>query len=1021
MSEELTPIEEQNAEESIGLSGLALHHPRAATVVFAGIVLMGVLAYLMTPRFESPQVIAPGFTVTTVYPGAEPEKVEELVTKRLEDVFQELDDVEWMEGYTGRSVSYLGCKCFDDTDMRPVLEKVHKKIAEASRLFPPEVRRPEIMEFSTADIPILIYALSGDFTTRQFRAFTERMESRLELVDAVSQIIVEGVEKDEVEVKLDPALLRQYRLDVLNVSKALGARNINVPGGAMKFQTGKYLVTATNTFRSLEDIRRTVVGFSGATPIMIKDIASVRIKPKTLNYKVRFNRSRAVTVQVIMKGGADIFRVTAGCDKVIAELKREFPPDLVIESVSRQRDSVEKVVNTFESNLFAGSLLVGAIILFHMGLRSSLVVLSAIPLSILLALMIMSFVGMKYHKISIFSLVLVLGMMVDNGIVMTENIFRRLEEEEGDETDIILRAANQVATPLLSSTLTTIAAFIPLWMMGGMTGKYIQALPQTVVIALFSSLTTAVFFTPLLAHWVVKTMGLPATEDEEEPEWLQSLHSYYRDKCHWMLNHKALVLGCSLIIFFLSIKVIPLLGLEFFPNADRGQFLIDLLMPAKYGIEASDEGARELEKILVDAEGIKHYLVYVGKGVPRFHYNIYRRELATYCSFLVTADKGYAVSDMIEKLRESTSRMPGCKITFQEVKEGPKQGMPISCRILGDDYGKVIGVSYKLEEQLKTIPGVVDIERDDFEEVPSLKVRIDEVKSRLLGIDGANLSKIIRAAVEGLEVTTFTRKGRELDVVVRLFEEKGANIERLKALEVPTAAGAFVPLEHIAELEIDAHVSIRYRRHARPSLRVRGRVDRVLPSTVLEKLKSMPKDFIPPGYVVEYGGENEGRDKSFRRLAKAMAASLAMVFLILVAQFKSFLQPLVVLFCLPLSIIGAVMGLAVTGYPFGFMAFLGFVALSGIVVNDAILLFDYINLLRQQGMEDREAIIKAAIVRHRAIYLTTITTMLGLLPLAITGGPLWAPLAWVIVFGIAMSTFLTLIVIPVGYALVEWI
>jgi len=1007
--------------QGTSLSALAMHHPRAALVVFAGIVLLGTLAYLTTPRFESPEVIAPGFTVTTVYPGAEPEKVEELVTKPLEEAFQELDDVEWIEGYTGRSVSYLGCKVFDDTDMRDVLEQVHKKVAERARTFPPQVMRPEILELSTVDVPILIYTLSGDFTTEQYRDFAERMANRLELVDAVSEVIVEGVEKDEVEVLLSPALVRQYGLDVLGVSTALATRNINVPGGALQMQTGKFLVTATNTYATVDEVAETVVGFSGASPIRLKDVAEVRRRPQALNYKIRFNRERAVVIQVLMKAGADVFRVTAGCDRVLARLRDEFPPGLTIDVVSEQRVSVAKVSETFESNLFMGSLLVGAIILFHMGLRSSIVVLSAIPLSILMALMVMSFVGMKYHKISIFSLVLVLGMMVDNGIVMTENIFRRVEEEHGDEDDLILSAADQVATPLLSSTLTTIAAFVPLWLMGGMTGKYIQALPQTVVIALFSSLITAVFFTPLLARWVVRTMGLPEAEDEE-PEWMREMHAYYRRSCHWMLDHKAIVLISSLLIFAASIKVIPMLGLEFFPNADRGQFLVDLVMPAKYGMEASDEGARKVERLLSETEGVKDFLVYVGKGVPRFHYNIYRRELATYSSFLVSVVPGTDVSELIDELRQRSEGIPGAKVTFQEVREGPTQGMPISCRILGDDYGKVIGIARKLEAQLKQIPGVVDVERDDFEEVPSLRVSIDEVKSRLPGVDGADVSKIIRAAVEGLKVTSLKESGgKELDVRVRLCPEHEATVERLKALEIPLAGGGSVPLEHIAELDIDAHVSIRYRRRARPSLRVRSHVDRVLPSWVFEQLKAMPKDFVPPGYIIEYGGENEGRDKSFRTLGKAMAAALGLIFLVLVAQFQSFLQPLVVLFCLPLSIIGAVIGLAVTGYPFGFMAFLGFVALSGIVVNDAILLFDYINQLRREGYEGREAIITAAIVRHRAIYLTTITTMLGLLPLAVTGGPLWAPLAWVIVFGIFMSTLLTLIVIPVGYALVEWI
>lgn len=1010
--------------DSVGLSRFALRHPRAATVVLVGIVLLGVMAYVSTPRFESPAVIAPGFTVTTVLPGAEPEKVEELITKHLEDAFNELDDVEFVEGYSGRSVSYLGCKCFDDTDMRDVLEKVHKKVAEASRLFPPEARRPRVTEFNTFDVPVLIYALAGPYGTRELRDFSERMKARIGLVEQVSEVLVEGVEDDEVSVLADPTALRQLGIPVMQVAAALGGRNMAVPGGALKVGTGNYLVVADNVFRTPRDVAATVVGFNGLTPVTVEDVARVRVGPQALDYRVRFDGSRAAVVSVRMKRGADIFQVTSAVEDIVAGLRREFPPELVVEPVSVQRDGVATVVDTFESNLFMGSLLVGAIILWHLGARSSVVVLSAIPLSLFFALMLMSFVGIEYHKISIFSLVLVLGMMVDNGIVMAENIFRRLEEEDGrSAADIILEAADQVSVPLVSSTLTTVAAFIPLWLMGGMTGRFIQALPQTVVLALGSSLATAIFFTPLLAHWVVAFAGRgreSAAFDGAVADRWAWVHDWYREKLHAMLDRKFIVLGASVALFALSVKLIPLLGLEFFPATDRGQFLVELLLPAKYDLAASDEAARRVEAILADTRGVKNFLVYVGRGVPRFHYNIYRRELASYASMLVSVERGTTTGEIIAGLRKAIERMPGVRVTFQEVKEGPSSGMPVALRVMGDDYDQVIAVAGRLEEQLRSIPGTVDVERDDFEQVPSLRVRLDEVKARLLGVDGAEVARTVRAAIEGLTVTTYRAPdGRELDVSLRLFEPGTMTVERMRELELPARAGASVPLQHVAEIELDSHVSIRYRRHSRPAIRVRSRVERVLPSTVIETLRQMPKDFVPRNYVIEYGGDNEGRDKSFRTLGKAMVAALLLIFLILVAQFGSFLQPLVVLFCLPLSIVGAVVGLFMTGYPFGFMAFLGFVALSGIVVNDAILLFDFINALRAGGMDGRDAVVEAGIVRHRAIYLTTITTIVGLLPLAVTGGPLWAPLAWVIVFGIAASTILTLLVIPVGYAFVE--
>ena len=1005
-------------------SSLSLSYPRAAAVLLVGIFFLGVFSYLITPRFESPQVLAPGFTVSTVYPGASPVKIEDVVTKPLEKAFSEIDGVEWIEGYSAHSVSYLGVKCFGTADMSEILEEAHKKVAEAKRSFPKEALKPHIMEFSTKDVPIIIYALSGDFTNRQFTDFSSRMQSRLSLISSVAEVIVEGVEDEEIEVMLSPESLERFKISVFQVAQALKASNIDIPGGSLDIDDSRFLVSAHNVFQRVTDVGECVIAYSGIAPLRLKDVATITQKPAKANYQIRYNRKRAVVLQVRMKGGGDVFKVTSACEKMVRKLKDEFPPDLEVSVVTNQRDSVAAVVETFEGNLFAGSLLVGGIILFHMGFRTSIVVLSAIPLSIFLAIAVMVMCGIEFHKISIFSLVLVLGMMVDAGIVMTENIFRQVKGESKTLSLAISGAASQVAVPLLSSTLTTIAAFVPLLFMGGITGKYIAALPLTVIIALLSSLATAVFFTPLLASIVINTLGVGSVDVRipfVSDDFLTELHGWYVEKLLGLLNWRITVLFVSALFFGAAIMMIPFLGIEFFPNTDRGQFILEAALPAKSDLKSASTVAAEIEEILSQKSGISSVLAYIGKGVPRFHYNIYRRDSASYAAFLITVSRPSRIREIIDALRRDTSQIPGCKVTFQEVKEGPKAGFPVSCRVLGNDYDQVRDIALKVEEFLQSIPGAVDVERDSFEETPGIHVILDKTKAALLNIDGSRVSRLVRLSTEGFEATTIKEDGgEELPVVLRLFEEGTTTCEDLAKVRIMVDSGrGFVPLEQVARLEIIGEPSVRYRRRRSPTIRVRCRVDGVSASEILEKVKTLSRDLVPPGYTIEFGGENEYRNRSFKRLAKALLFALVLIFMILVTQFKSIMQPIVVLTCLPLSITGAVAGLFVTGYPFGFMAFLGFVALSGIVVNDAILLFDHINSRRAEGWDGRDAIVDACVIRHRAIYLTTITTMAGLLPLALTGGNLWAPLAWVIIFGIAISTFLTLIVIPAGYALVE--
>lgn len=1027
-------------QKGFAIYRLAVDYPRAAVVLMIGLIVGGLVAYATTPRQEDPDILVNGFVVYLIYPGAAPGKIEANVVKPLVRRLTEVEGIKYTNSFCVRNSGMIFCRVDDELETRNVIEESQKVLNEVSRGFPREVLPPRLQEFSTMDIPILVLGISGNFGAAELDAFSSKIRDTLELVPGVRKVDVEGIRKRQVEVVLEQERLNQYRLDLLRVMQALQERNVSVPGGSLEVGNTQFNVETLNEYRSLEELKKTIVGFvGGKVPIRLEEIArSADYAYARADYLVRINRYDGASITVFRKMGADIFQVTRAVEERLEGLRSLLPPSLRIDRVVVQQDSVSKVIETFETNLGMGSLLVAAIILFHMGFRVSFVVFAAIPLSILSALSVLAFLGMKYHKISVFSLVLVLGMLVDNAIVMVENIFRRHGEGGRDRTELIVDASRQVAGPLLSSTLTTIAAFLPLFLMKGTTAAFIGDLPIVVAVALSCSLLTALVFTPLLCSWVLPggnrgswfpRLQLPgrfvpvprheAAEPADEDRGV--LVRFYAWAMKWAIRGKYPVIFLWCLLFVGSLRVIPQLGLQLFPASERREFLVEVLTPAPFGVEASSEVVSQIEDHLASDARVELFMTYVGKSVPRFHYAVIRRNLLNYGHFIVKVDDYRHMKAVIADLRARAAQVPDCQLMTQEIVEGPFAGKTISLFVSGASLDECSLYADRMVEALQATPGAVDVERDHFQPVPRLIVDIDHEKCKTLGISGSLLSRTIRAAIAGAKVTTFKGKDdKEYDLIVRVDPERANDMSRLKKMTFITALGGQVPLDHIATLRTEPETSCRYRRNLEASIKVSCNVGSGGTSDeVKERIRSWVDAHVPPHIRVEYAGETEDRDKSFRSLMIALIWAVLLIFFILVAQFNSFLQPLVVLFALPLAIIGAVMGLYVSGSPFGFMAFLGIVALSGIVVNDAILLIDYINYLRAEGREDAEAVIEAGIVRHRPIYLTTITTVCGILPLALYGGSLWSPLAWVICFGIAMATVLTLVVIPLGYAIVE--
>lgn len=1011
-----------NTDRHLSVTSLGINYPRVICIIMIAIVLGGIVAYFQSPRREDPVVRGNIFFVEVFYPGASSGKIEDFAVKPLEKRLSELDGVPHMWAFIRREVAYIFCELEEGRDWVSIIAEGRKKVEEAQIDLPHECFPPVLHELETGSIPIAVYGMSGNFTYEEFRDFSKLYEDALKIIPDVSSVEIEGIPERRVEIGMESSTLSRYRLDLLSILGALSQSNVSIPGGRLRLGNTGFLVSTSNELKTVEDIRNSIIAvLNERAPLKVSDIGKVSYGYEDRRYKVRSNGENAFCLYIKPRKDVDIFALTERVEKAVKDVTATLPEELKVDVVTLQRDTAERIVNTFEESLLQGSFLVALIIMIHLGLRAGLIVLTAIPLSLMSALIIIAALNITYHKVSVFSLVLVLGMLVDNAIVMVEVMTREIEESSDSLVDAILCACAKVATPLVSSTGTTIAAFVPLFMMTGMVGDYIKDLPWVACVTLICSLLTALVFTPVLGTWLLKSpvkKGLKVSAEEAAHHGF--FGRLYKPFMRFCLKLKWPSMIASGALFLGALAIIPMLGLELFPNTDRDHFVVEIETPETFGLDSTDLVVKKVDSIIRKNDLVTSLLSYTGMSVPRFHYNIVRKFQENMGHMIVRVKSNENIEEVIEYIRENTSEIPDCKVTFMRIVEGPYTGLPVSINVKADDRQRASVVADKLVEQLKTIKGCIDIQRDEFRPVPQFIVNVDEVKAKMLGLSGVLISRTIRAAVKG-EIATRFKPGKEdeFNVVIKLDGQNEDTIERLKNLEFSSATGTRIPLEHIATISIEPQIAFRYRRDRKPGFRVRCDVKGTLPDMVNAAMKLKPKDFIPPDCVVEYGGETENRDKSFKSLLSALIWAVILIYLILVAQFDSYFQPMVVLVSLPLAVIGAVVGLYITGYPFGFMAFLGIVALSGIVVNDAILLMDHINVLRKEGMDPSEAIIEAGVVRHQPIYLTTVTTVCGVLPLALNGGSLWEPLGWVIVFGIATATFLTLVVIPLGYAVVE--
>ena len=1089
-------------------TSVAVDHQTSVLVLFGFIMIGGLLAYRAIPRESFPEIEIPLIAVNTIYRGVSPADIESLITRPLEDELSTISDIKELTSTSVEGYSSIVAEFETTVNLDEALQKVREKVDLAKPDLPAEAEDPSIMEFDFSQFPVMQVNLSGEYGVVRLKEIAEELQDRLEQIPSVLRADVRGGLEREVKVDVHLDRLQFYGLEIMDLIDAIRDENVNIPGGSIDVGTFKYLVRVDGEFDDPAVIEDIVVATKADRPIYVRDIADVEFGFKERESYARLDQSPVVTLDVVKRSGRNIIETAELVKEVIRAMEPELPPTTVVKITSDQSIQIADMVSSLENNIISGLILIIGVLLFFLGAGTSVFVAISIPTSMLLSFVILQLTGTTLNMVVLFSLILALGMLVDNAIVVVENIYRYVEEG-WDRRVAAKKATGEVAMPVIAATLTTLAAFAPLLFWPGQVGEFMKFMPMTLIIALSSSLFVALVIIPTLCAMFLRLEDDPAPPFRPAARWtfiggaavlllifaannvltafllaatvaiLWALNHYvivgvasrfqhsllpriigtYEGRLRWALDHRALVLlgsGAGLVVTLMLFGRFNA-GVEYFPeDIPPKEILVDIDLPAGSRAEATDAIVRRLESEILTVPGIsdaKSMVATVGGsgGAALMGGGASGPDAGRVTVSMVEfADQEYDAFDLLSAMQASLGTdIAGADITVDQMDEGPSQGAPINIEIIGEDAGTLKELSDRVLAILEDDPvyrKLVGLESDLDEARPELSVSVDREKAALYGVSSRDVGIAIRGAIQGIEAAKYRTGNDEYDIVVRLAEEYRGELDALRDLTVMNE-GTQIPLLSVAKWEVgDGYGSIRRKdqtRMATISSDVRGGLNS---NEVLAEVQQVLGDFdaneLPVGYRVQYTGQSQDQDEAAAFLQNAFLGAVMLIGLILVTQFNSVVKPVIILTSVFMSTAGVFLGLMIFRMPFGIiMTGVGIISLAGIVVNNAIILIDYIDILRtRDGMDRREALVRGGHVRFRPVVLTAVTTALGLIPLAIGlnfdffglytslepelywGGEQaawWGPMAIAVIVGILFATFLTLILVPVLYSIVD--
>ena len=1016
------------------LNRMALKRQVTVLALLVIIVVAGLYSYATLPRESFPDITIPYVFVTTTYEGVAPADMEELITIPIERKLKGIDDVEEIRSTSAEGISTVAIKFLPKVDLDDALQKVRDKVDQAEGDLPADLQDdPVIKEVNFSDMPVIRVVLSGPFSLRRLQNLAEDIQDRLESISGVLEARLTGGLEREIHVEFDLDRVRAYNVPFSSIVGSLTNSNVNMPGGSMDIGEGKYLVRVPEDFQHPSEIFSIVAFVRDGKPVYLRDLATIKDAFKDPLTRSRINREKSVTIGVLKRSGENIVRVTDEVKRVVNDMRPELPQTLQIDLTADQSNDVRLMVSDLENNIISGLILVLAVIFFFIGGQSAIFVALAIPYSMFITFSLLTGFNVTLNMVVLFSLILALGMLVDNGIVIVENIYRHMQQGESRQEAAAI-GTDQVAWPVITSTLTTLGAFSPMLFWPGIMGEFMGYLPMTLIMALSASLFVALVINPVLSarYQKIKTNKPAKKRASREP----LIKQFYLVLLKWSLRHRWLVISSAVILLIAATLAFVFFGkgTEFFPDTEPRRAYVNIKMPEGTNLDTSDQLVARIENVVSEYEDIRYVIANIGAigGDPFSQGGTGTHISRVVLDFKDLHDRSRPSSEIVKEVRQRILKtIHGAEVQVEKEEEGPPTGPPINIEIFGEDILMLGELAARARKIIKDIPGLVDLKDNFVKGKPEIRVRVDKEKSALMGLDTYTIAYTVKSAINGVKAGVYREGKDEYDIIARLPERDRQSIKSLKRITVSGPQGEPIPLTSLAAVKLGSGIGAIMRLDQKRVVTVSGDVSGRLANDVIKDIDARLSQQIdwPKGYSFQFTGEQEEQAKAQAFLGKAFFACIALILLILLTQFNSLVTPLIILASVVFSLIGVFLGLLITGTAFGIiMTGIGVISLAGVVVNNAIVLIDYINQQLAKGLSSTEALLRAGAVRFRPVMLTAITTILGLLPMATgisfdfgkmafdIGGESsqwWGPMAVAVIFGLGFATLLTLILVPV--------
>ena len=1013
--------------KKFNLADWALRHKSIIYYFIAVLLTFGIFSFTHMGRMEDPDFTMRTMVVGVSWPGASPQQMSDQVTDKLEEKLRDLPGVDYTKSFTdgSKSVIYINLKeDLPSNKIRPAWEEARNMINDEWKSLPSGVQGPSIND-RFDDVYGTIYALSGDeFSYEEKRQQAENLKRQLLSVPNVKKITLIGVQEKSLDVTINKDKLASYQVSTQQLLTALKQQSAMVPAGMVNTDTNNVYLRINGVFDSVDAVKNMPIRINNQT-IRLGDIADV-----TMTYKdpsspqFYYEGKPAIGIAISMDAGANNIEFGKTIDTKLKELKTTIPAGLSLDQVSNQPHIVKESIGDFSQSLFEAIAIVLLVSFASLGIRTGIVVALTIPVVVSTTFVLMYENGIYLHKVSLGALILALGLLVDDAIIVVEMMSVKLEEGFNHWRAATF-AYESTAFPMLSGTLITCAGFLPLALAEGMVAEFTKSLSIVVFMALILSWIASVLVSPVLGYKIIENKA-----EKPESEWTRRDHIMHRLKTvfyarfesllHWALGHHKAVLLLTLGAFILSLLSFPLIKQEFFPSSTRSEIIVSMQFPQSSSIDYTQNQAKSLDALLKDNEHIDHFTTYVGEGSPRFVLTL-EPELprANFMQTIIVTksleDRDALFKDLQDQLND---QYPSALINMQFVQIGPPSKYPVMLRVSGPDASEVKTIANDVKAKMQEDKDLHNIAFDWPDTEPVAQIHIDPDKARMLGINSYAVSLHLQSLLSGTKSGEYYEGNQTIPVTFRLSGNENHNLAALSSLPIQTGNSSYVPLSQIATISMSQEEGIIWHRNMMPTISIHANVGpgvlgNAKTKEIYNKLAEYRQD-LPTGYTIDLDGSAEKSVTAVQKLLVPMPIMLFAIMTILMFQLKKIALMFMALFTAPLGLIGVVLALNITRTPLGFMAILGIIALSGMIIRNSIILLDQIEIHRAEGQSAREAIINSATLRFRPIMLTAIAAILGMIPLM--GSVFWSPLAIAFSGGLLVATILTLIVLPVMYA-----